>query len=114
MTIKLNYGLLMQLGFSRADIAALTTVITRSGIAENSLTAADNAKQFEEWPVTSLEGIEAKRGVDELRQMQERGQDPAIHELIRMVDELSNEQAATRSEVQALRNRIESLEDRLA
>lgn len=114
MTIKLNRTKLAELGFSPVDVAALTRVLQRSGTSDDALTPADNAMQFEEWAVTSLEAVEALRGVEELRHMQQHREDPAIHVLMGAVDELRNELASAKNEVQSLRNRIESLEDRLA
>lgn len=92
MTIKLNSAMLMSLGFGRADIAALQALVTRSGISDYVVTPIDNAMQFEEFPVTNLEAIDALRAVDELR----------------------NELTSARGEIQQLRNRIELIEDRIA
>ena len=134
MTVKLSIAPLMALGLNRADIAALQALLVRSGgPADDVVTPMDNQRQFEEYAISPLEAIEAQRGVDELRQVQQQ-QDPLIHELANAVDELRNELAASRADTQALRglieeltaasaapvqndqlrNRVQSIEDRLA
>ena len=109
MTIKLSVAPLMALGFNRADIAALQALLSRSGGAGDVVvTPMDNQRQFEEYAISPLEAIEAQRGVDELRQVQQQ-QDPMVRELASAVDELRNELAASRSDMQALRGLIDEL-----
>ena len=113
MTIKLSIGPLMALGFSRADIAALQALVSRSGgTSDAAVTAIDNQRQFEEYAITSLEAAEALRGADELRNVVQQS-DPMIRELMRAVDELRNDMAAVRN-LADLRSRIEQIEDRIA
>lgn len=111
MTIRLNHAKLMELGFDRSDIAAFVALIDTRGIADQVVTATDNTKQFEEWPVTSLEAVEAKRGVDELRNelASTRGD---LDRMRAMIEDLTAQIAA--STQTDLRNRIELIEDRLA
>lgn len=88
MTVKLNQALLMQLGLSRADVAALRALLVRSGGSSDTvITSSDNQMQFEEYAITPPEAIEALRGIDELR----------------------NELAASRADMQAVRGRIDEL-----
>lgn len=112
MTLRLNSSRLLELGFTRSDVATLTTLLARSGIADGSVTPADNQKQFEEYPVTNLEAIEAQRGVEELRHelATTRGEMQALRA---KYDELELRVAAIPQHDQ-LRNRIETIEARLA
>lgn len=104
------------------------TVVTGGGIAP-----IDVHEQFEEYAVSSTEAQEALRGVEELRNAREAASDTRTNELVRQIDELRNELASSRNDVSQLRslieeisarigepysdqirNRVESLEDRLA
>lgn len=109
--INLNYEKLMSLGFDRSDIATFKALVSARGVADSVPTATDNSKQFEEWPVTSLEAVEAKRGVEELRH--ELASTRGDMQVLRgMFEDLAAQLAATSQT--DLRNRIELIEDRLA
>lgn len=103
-------------------------VVTGGGIAP-----IDVHEQFEEYAVSSIEAQEALRGIDELRNAREPTSDTRTDELVRQVDELRSELATSRNDTSQLRslfeelstriaepytnqlrNRVESLEDRLA
>lgn len=133
MAIKLNLGSLLDAGLSRADMAALRITQKKGGIEDGAVTPADNQKQFEEYAISNLEAQDALRGVEELRQ-QIAGIRSANDSLVTMIDELRNDLASSRNDAVMLRtiiddftvilsalptadqfrNRIESIEDRLA
>lgn len=72
----------------------------------------DGVKQFEEYAATSLEAAEALRAVDELRnELASTRSD--MQSLRRLIDELSAA-LATPPQNDQLRSRVQSLEDRLA
>ena len=103
----------------------------------SGISTADNAQQFEEYAVTSLEAVEALRAADELRNEVALSRASMSNldsiEALRAVDDIRNEIASSRVSLQYLqtqiddfsvqlsalqtysdlRNRIESIEDRL-
>lgn len=113
---------------------AFSRLVERTGGTSGDTNFSEYISQFFDAPPIDAGAREALRGVDELRTEQSRSQDPQIHELANAVDELRNELAAARADVQALRglidelaagaavpqqtdqlrNRIELIEDRLA
>ena len=82
------------------------SVVPGGGIAP-----IDISKQFEEYAMPGLEGVEALRAVDELRNTMTTGND--ANGIRTALDELTNAIAEIRL-VTDLRSRVESLEDRLA
>lgn len=113
--------------------AVLQTIGGDNVVPGGGIAPIDVQRQFEEYAVTSIEAVEAQRGVNELRAEMERGESPRIHDLLNIVDELRNELANSRSqndrlysliEEQAarisdlptndLRQRVEAIEGRLA
>jgi hypothetical protein len=113
---------------------AFARLVERTGGTSGDANFGEYINQFFDPPLVDPGVREALRGIDELRTDQNRSQDPQIHELGNAVDELRNELAATRADAQALRglfdeltssgaaqqqtdqlrNRIESIEGRLA
>ena len=104
------------------------TVVAGGGVAP-----LDVQKQFEEYPLTAPEAVEALRAVDELRNVVYQ-QSTQTADLLAIVDELRNESSYAKNEVQGLRaviddlistlsvtpqidllrNRVADIEDRLA
>jgi hypothetical protein len=113
---------------------ALAGLVTRTGGISGDTNFSEYINMFFDAPPMDLGSREALREIDELRNDQARQQDPQIHELAGVVDELRNELAASRNETQQLRqlideqagsretaqqneqlrNRIETIEGRLA
>lgn len=110
--LRLNLPLLMQLGFTRADVETLRVLLERSGISDAAITPQDNQMQFEEEPLTSPEAMKALREAEDLRNEMQyiRGDVQAIRSLL---DDLQSAIADSRG-LDQLRSRIESIEDRLA
>ena len=77
-----------------------------------TVTASDIQQQFEEYPLTNPDAVEALRGVDELRNTIDSTRSE-LQSLRSVLDEHTAALEAIRS-VTDYRNRIESLEDRLA
>lgn len=72
----------------------------------------DNQKQFEEYALSVPDAVEALRGIDELRNEIAISKSE-VQALRSVVDDLLSS-VAVNPQIGAFRNRIESLEDRLA
>lgn len=113
--------------------AMLQTIGGPAVITGGGISPIDVHQQFEEYAASNIEAQEALRGVDELRNAGNKSSDTRTDELIRQVDELRTELASSRNDLSQfrglldelstritesyadqLRNRIESIEDRLA
>ena len=112
MTSKLNLSLLLQLGLDRASVEALRRIEVKVGASDNGPSIQDTVKQFEEYAVTSTEAQAALREIAELRGEFQMTQ-TSIKSLQTAVDELLAQISALPS-ADIFRNRIESIEDRLA
>ena len=88
--------------------AVLQTVGGPSVVGGGGIEPITIQQQFEEYAVSSPEALDAQRGVDELRNA-DRPQDAQIAPLMAAVDELRNELAYAKNEVQALRGVVDDL-----
>lgn len=91
---------------------AFARLVERTGGISGDSNFSEYINQFFDTPAADPSAREALRGIDELRNEQ-RSQDPQIHELVNVVDELRNELATSRADTQALRGLIEELTGRI-
>ena len=96
----------------RAWLNYLTVQVFQRSGGFTGPSTVDNAQQFEEYPLSNPDAVEALRAVDELRN-ELASTRSSLHALQSQIDGLTAA-IVSLSSTSEFRNRIESIEDRLA
>jgi hypothetical protein len=93
--------------------ALLQTVGGDDVVPGGGIAPIDVQRQYEEYAVTSIEAVEALRGVEELRNADMRGIDGRVQEMRGQIEDLQQEIAKSLNQFNQLREQIEDLASRV-